>query len=108
MKERTHILPLILAICIVASSILCGFQEHKSASALEAGTKTVKFELPAAVVLNFAGSTSSPSAFLPFFSHSQIFYSFDLYKKGIRAKEHLLVNPYLRKAFYVFVSINAP
>lgn len=108
MKERTHILPLILAICIVASSILCGFQEHKSASALGTGTKTVKFELPAAVVLNFAENTLSHSAFLPCFIYNKVSYSFDLYKENIPVKEHLLVNPYLRNAFYVFVSINAP
>lgn len=107
MKKSKHILPLILAICIAATSVFSGPSSHSQESPL-AGAKTVKFELPTVAVLNFVENALSHSAFLPLFFYSHTFNSFDLYKEEIRTKEHFLVNPYLRNAFYVFVSINAP
>lgn len=107
MKISQHILPFLLAICIAVASVFSSPSRYSQESLFE-GMKTVKFEQPTVAVLNFVEHSLSQSAFLPIFLYSQVYTTFDFYKEDIRRKEHFLVNPYLRNAFYVFVSINAP
>lgn len=107
MKKSQHILPLLLAICIAAASIFSG-PSHYSQESQFSGEKSAKFEMPTLGVLNIVENTLLHSAFLPIFIYCQADSAVDIYKEEIRTKEHFLVNPYLRNAFYVFVSINAP
>lgn len=104
-----HILALIITVCITASTILGGFHKQedlRSANTLE--SKVLKFEGPSEAILNITEKTLSSSTFFPHYFYERTDYKHNFHKSFIRAKEHLLVNPFSRNAFYVFISINAP